>query len=208
MNSMMAEQQDIQNLLEKAQGGDRESFERLVESARDTVETYVRQRVGAHLREKVEVEDVLQETFVEALRSLESFQWRGAGSFPRWLQGIAEHVILKLAGRNRRDPLFYVEVERAANDVPPSRLMRRDERFDRLQQALDTLSPDHREVIVLARLEGLRIAEVAKRMHRTPNAVAHLLSRALASLKDAFGDTESLHLPPRRFEEGGPKNES
>jgi len=77
--------------------------------------------------------------------------------------------------------------------------MRRDERFERLQAALDSLSPDHREVITLARLKGLRGEEIAKRMNRSPNAVAQLLSHALKNLKEAFGDTESLHLPLRRL---------
>ena len=64
--------------------------------------------------------------------------------------------------------------ETAASTVSPSRALRRHERLDRLQEALDSLSPDHRQVIVLARLKGLRIKEIAERMDRSPNAVALL----------------------------------
>ena len=198
---------EIQDLLRRAQDGDQGAFEVLVNESRDEIARYVRLRVGAHLRERVDVEDVLQETFAGALQSVARFDWRGDRSFVRWLQGISEHVILKLANKNRRDPLFYVEADAPSEDVSPSRSMRRGERFDRLEEALNSLSPDHREVIILARLKGLRMAEVAERMNRSPNAAVQLLSRALASLRAAFGDTESLHLPPWNLNEGGGRDE-
>ena len=49
--------------------------------------------------------------------------------------------------------------------------MRRDERWERLRSSLEALSPDHREVIELARLEGLKINDIAERMGRSPGAV-------------------------------------
>jgi len=57
---------------------------------------------------------------------------------------------------------------------------------------------------MLVRIEGLQIKEAAERMNRTPKAVAHLLARALKQLKERFGDTESLHLPPRRLRKEAP----
>ena len=80
---------------------------------------------------------------------------------------------------------------------------RREERLSRLQEALEALSPEHREVIRLARFEGLPLREVARRMGRSPGAVRQLLWRALQALKASFGDTESLHLPERGLEDGG-----
>ena len=77
--------------------------------------------------------------------------------------------------------------------------MRRSERFDRLEEALKTLSPDHRQVITMARVDGLKIKEIAERMNRSPNAVMQLLWRALEKLKASFGETESLHLPDRNL---------
>ncbi len=77
--------------------------------------------------------------------------------------------------------------------------MRRDERFDRLQEALKTLSVDHRTVIELARIKGLRIQEIADRMRRSPGAVKLLLFRALEQLRNRFGDTASLNLPDREL---------
>ena len=59
---------------------------------------------------------------------------------------------------------------------------------------------------LLARIEGLSLAEVAERMNRSQGAVAQLLWRALRALRDRFGDTESFHLPERRLEDRGGGN--
>ena len=58
-------------------------------------------------------------------------------------------------------------------------------------------------MIRLARVERLPISEVARRMDRSPGATSQLLWRALRKLKDSFGSTDSLHLPPRALEETG-----
>ena len=189
-------------MIQRAQTGDHEALEALTAMYRDELDHFVRLRVGAHLREDVQVEDVVQESLAKAVESIEGFQWRGEESFFRWLKGIAEHVILQVAQDQRRNRILYVEQDDSpASTVSPSRALRRGERLDRLQEALDSLSPEHRQVIVLARLKGLRIKEIAERMDRSPNAVALLLARALAKLRDTFGDTESLHLPAASIED-------
>ncbi len=192
----MDSQSGTKALIERAQRGDREAFRDLLETYRDAVDKYVRLRLGAHFLRHVDVEDVLQETSTRAFEAICRFEWRGNGSLLRWMKGIAERVILKLAQRQRRDVL-YLDQNVSAQDASPSKAMRRDERFDRFEEAFDSLSPDYREVVDLARLQGLGVKEIARRMHRSPKSVAHLLSRALKKLKDAFGETESLSLPPR-----------
>ena len=111
--------------------------------------------------------------------------------------------IRKLASRYEREYKLSIHRDPSGSNVSPSRGLRRQERFDRLQNAVSGLNPDHREVILLARVEGLRIKEIARRMKRTPEATKQLLSRALQALKKSFGDTESLHLPPRTIREEG-----
>ena len=87
----------------------------------------------------------------------------------------------------------------AASEVSPSKAERRNERFEHFEAALKQLSPDYRQAILLAKIEGLSIEEVARRMNRSPSAVSHILLRALRKLRESLGDTESLHLPDRRF---------
>lgn len=197
----MGSRESPKELIDLARTGDAGAKEILVDRFSDALDHFIRLRLGSHLLETIEAEDVFQETFAKVFRSLETFQWRGEESFLRWLKGIAENRILTVARSQRRSRLVFVNHdERPSDEVPPSRTARREERFDRLQRALDRLEPDYREVIVLARLKGLRLKEVAERMERSPNAVAHLLSRALAKLKEVFGNTESLTLPARRID--------
>ena len=133
----MGARTDRESLVLRAQEGDRSAFEALLEGCRDKLENFVGTRIGDHLRQEVDVEDVLQETYARALKSISEFRWRGRGSFSRWLNAIAEHVIVSLARRKKtRDSrTLFLEQELVREDPAPSKALRRKERLDRLQQA-------------------------------------------------------------------------
>jgi RNA polymerase sigma-70 factor (ECF subfamily) len=82
-----------------------------------------------------------------------------------------------------------------------SKMLRRDERLERLKDAVQTLNPDHRKVMFLTRVKGLPVKEVARLMGRSPGAVSMLLLRALDELKHALGPTDSVHLPEDTLKE-------
>ncbi len=193
----MAKARDNQELIEAAKAGDRESFDRLVSRERDRIRALVASRVNARIVFGVEVDDVYQETLLRAYRSIVNFEWRGSDSLLHWLGGIAENVILHSARKWARERRVRFEEDVPDELVSPSRALRRDERFQRLEDSLDELSPEHREVILRVRVEGLTFKQAAEEMGRSPEAVKRLLYRALKNLKTAFGDTESLHLPGR-----------
>ena len=193
----------IHETLEKARRGDTVAFDRLAAAHRSRLEALIRSRLGSKLRSRVDIDDVVQETLLRALRSLAAYVDEGPDSFFRWLGGIANHVILEAAKREKRDIILPIDVEPASPVISLSKAGARDERFERLRRSLDGLSPDHRLVIVLARLERLPMKEVARRMGRTPDAATQLLWRALQKLKASFGHTDSLHLPPRSLSDGG-----
>ncbi len=195
----MVAKDSTRDLVRLAQAGDRDAFQELAKRFQTRLENQIQSRMGAMPRAIVEVEDILQETFTGALESITKLKWQGEESFYRWLASIAEHLIWASARKTAKRPL-QLEHETPAKDTSPSKNVRRDERFDRLQNALYKLSDAHRTVIVLARLERLNMEEIARRMGRSPNAVKKLLARALVEMKQSFGDTESLHLPDRFFE--------
>jgi RNA polymerase sigma-70 factor (ECF subfamily) len=201
MATAMDTHRDISALLERAQAGSREAFDGLITALGPALKRHVRTRIGEHLRSRVEVEDVLQETYTRAWKSVGGVHWTGESALFSWFKRLAERVILNLVSRHRRDEVIFVEDE-ACGPAPgpsPSTACRRDERFSRLEEAISSLSPEYREVVRLVRIDGLKVKEAAARMNRSPNAVMHLLLRALKKLKETFGDTESLHLPPRRL---------
>ena len=67
--------------------------------------------------------------------------------------------------------------------------MSRQEELDKLEKAIDKLKPEYREVIVLAKIEGLSNIEIGKKLGKKPHAVCMLLSRAITALAGAYEDT-------------------
>lgn len=199
MTALMKDQKEIQRLVDRAKAGDHPAFNRLLEESRGQLEGVLRAMPTSELQHIVDVEEVVQETFARAFEIIQDFEWRGNGSFSAWLRGIARNIVVDAIRKKRPSHGLQVVERTPAEEVSPSRAARRDERFNRLDGALERLQPDHRAVLMLSRIEGLPIREIAERMNRSPNAVKKLLSRALKALRSSFGDTESLHLPDRRF---------
>jgi RNA polymerase sigma-70 factor (ECF subfamily) len=191
----------IPPLLQKAQQGDRAALGQLFEECRPRLDALLRDLMGVRLRRESGVEDVLQEVFARACGSIDRFEWRDEDSLLRWLSVIGRNVVLEAARREKAAPEPLAGLDPGGHDVSLSRGLRRQERFDRLQEAIQRLDPDHRQVILLARIEKLPLKDVAARMGRSHAAVRQLLRRALQKLKEDFGDTESLGLPPRRLGE-------
>jgi RNA polymerase sigma-70 factor, ECF subfamily len=190
-------------LVKRARGGVRAAFDALAEHHRAKLLRWIHSRMSPPLRAKVEPEDLLQETLVWAHRSIGKLDWGGEEAFEHWLFSIAKHVVLKEAARRGGKGENLLECEPPTEESSPSQAMRRGERFDRLEAALQGLSPDHRRVVELARLRGMPIKEIASQMQRSPDAISQLLNRALKKLKESFGDTESLGFPDRSLGDRG-----
>ena len=162
----MTHESSTQELVAQAQAGDRVAFEALVDRHRDGLRRFIASRLGRRLRKAVDADDVLQETVLKALSSLERFTWRGEKSFFRWLAGIANNLIRNLARRERPTERISLAGELAAAADSPSKGARREERLDRFSDALGSLTEEHRRVIRWTRIEGLSIREVAARLER------------------------------------------
>ncbi len=145
---------------------------------------------------------------MHAFRAIGDVEAESDDGFRAWLFRTARNVLFECgrrasAAKRARDR----EVELpssvsgglglAAPETGAVNRLRREERLQRLECALATLSPEHREVIVLARIEGLPLTEIAERLGSNARAVSALLLRALRKLRRAFGETESLRLPLR-----------
>lgn len=192
--------EDTKHLVARAKSGDRAAFDKLVSRHRFRLEAMIRTRLGQGIQNRVGVEDVFQETILRAFRAIDRFEFQDKGCFLRWLSGIAVKVILEEAHNQRQQSFLELSLKAPTSETTPSRALERDERFDRFEKAIQSLPPDYRKVLQWVRLEGFSVTEAARRMNRSPNAVSHLLLRALRKLRDTFGDTESFHLPDRRWE--------
>lgn len=197
----MTSSENSRELVERAERGERAAFDELVDRHKGRIEALIQTRLGKALRTDVSLHDVMQDTLLKAFVAIDGFRWHDEDSFMRWIGTIAENVMRSAARRHQRARTAKLDSNHPGQDDSPGRTLEREERFDRLQQALELLDPDSRKVIVLARIQGLPVKDVAEQLNRSPNATSILLFRALVKLKSYFGDTESLSLPARRLEE-------
>lgn len=129
-----------------------------------------------------EAEDLFQATLLRAVEK--ESQWRG-GSGRAWLYAIMTNLNRnRLRGRARAPVLLPIEeiAEPADQGPEPDPLLR-----DTLMQALDTLNPETRAVLLLVAIEGCAYAEVAAILEVPVGTVMSRLSRARRQLSELLG---------------------
>lgn len=184
-------------LIDRIKNGDREAFSPLFEKYRPRLAVLIHYRLGPQLRQFVEVDDLLQETFLKAFNDMGRFEYRTPGSFMLWLAAIAEHVIVDLArshGRQKRhaNEIVGFRTESRPDGVElvdsktPSRLLTEKQRVQDLLEKLDALPDEHRQVILMAKIEGLSTQEMAERLGRSRGATALLLHRAIKRFRELY----------------------
>ncbi|MFO0909526.1 MAG: sigma-70 family RNA polymerase sigma factor [Isosphaeraceae bacterium] len=191
---------DTTELLVRARSGDGAAVGSLLEVYRNQIALLLRVQVGPQLRTKIDVEDVVQETFLEAHRNIGRFAGQSRGELLVWLRQIAAGVLAnqlrRYLGTKRRDVRLeqsliegfdrssaILDAGLIAQGSSPSQRASRRELGILLANALAALPPDYREVIILRHLEDLPFPEVAQRMGRTLDSVKNLWVRALARLR-------------------------
>jgi RNA polymerase sigma-70 factor (ECF subfamily) len=177
------------DLIARIEQGDNSAFTPLFEKYQKRLALLIHYKLSQELRRLTEVEDALQETFLEAFRDIERFRYQKPGGFLSWLSRIADHVIADAARfharRKRRAELVRFRSEgtpdgpEPADSATPSRLLAEKESLQALIQKLDSLPEDYRRAILLAKVEGLSNAEMAERLDRSRESTALLLHRAI-----------------------------
>jgi RNA polymerase sigma-70 factor (ECF subfamily) len=124
-----------------------------------------------------DAEDLVQETFASAYKSLPAFD--GRSSVRTWLTRILIRRAADAwrAGRNRRQNVTLDAVEPAT-----AKRTSVDQRLD-LAAVLERLEPSHREVIVLREMQGLSYSEIAEHLNVPQGTVESRLHRARAELR-------------------------
>ncbi len=157
---------------------------------RDAIRRFIRRRAGADILARTSVDDICQETLAQALASAPKFVFRGEKPFRAWIRTIARRTIAESIYQSKRCPA-EVPIRRQSSTgigVPerhllsknrtPSSVVARNEHQNRLKQAMLELPEHYRNVLVLYRLEGHTLAEVAERIGRTTGATVQLIRRA------------------------------
>ena len=177
------------DLLREAKAGSPGALDALYERCAGRVLAFIRLRLGRELRSKLESRDILQATLIKSLDHLAELKGSETRSLMAWLARIAEHEIRDRADyyqRERRDAAREVPIDdaiavRALTRSALSRLILNED-AERLEAAIESLAPPHREVILLRKFEDLSFAEIAARLGKSEDACRMLLARAMTAL--------------------------
>jgi RNA polymerase sigma-70 factor (ECF subfamily) len=174
---------------------------------RARLERMVRVRLDPRLRARLDVEDVVQDAYLEASRRLPEYLQERKVPFYLWLRFIAGQKLIeahRIHGAGKRDvrrerdcggqadgasgaTSAVLAHEILASQTTPSGALHREELRKELEQALETLEPVDREVIILRHHEHMTNTEAAEVLGITANAAAQRHFRALQKMRESLG---------------------
>ncbi|MDM7998906.1 MAG: RNA polymerase sigma factor [Dehalococcoidia bacterium] len=174
-------------MLKRLHDGDRTAMAELYDRYFDRVYSLVFNQVD---RNRDVAEDIVQETFLAALKSAKGF--RGRSSAYTWLCSIAYHKVAdyyRRQSRERKRMVSGVDVDTVDDTDNPGRQPQPDSLIESAEtrqvvnDALSKLPWDYRQVLILKYVEELSVQEISQIMDRSPKSVEGLLTRSRKALQ-------------------------
>lgn len=133
-----------------------------------------------------DLDDLVQATFLEALRSAKNY--RGDAPVPRWLFGIAAHVVRHHVRSEIRRKTFHTRLAIHPRRAPTEPVVHaeRGQLMTRVRSAVDELPHKHKVVYVMCELEEMPGTEVAKVLGLREGTVWRLLHEARVALRSVL----------------------
>ena len=179
MATAVTERVGLEQLVERAQAGDRDALEELYLEHFDRIYSYLHMTVG----NRHDAEDLTTQTFLRMLESIGKFRWQSA-PFSAWLFRIAHNLAMDHFRATKRwqleetppepEPDDHTSAEHGAFESIGRRSM-----FD----LIEDLSPEQQQVLTLKFVFNFANADVATILEKTEGAIKSLQHRALASLQ-------------------------
>jgi len=183
-------------LIERLRSGDSAAMAEFYNIYRSRLYTLVLAQVDQN---QAVAEDIVQETFLAALSSLDKF--RGDSQLYTWLRSIAFHKLNDYYRRQVKQPKAQEsspdfdamkQLEQTGNDEPETiAVMESEEVRQSVQHALEQLPQNYQEVLVLKYLEEMPVLEISQVMGRSPKSVEGLLSRARKAMRANLEDNNN-----------------
>lgn len=168
--------------------GDTEAFGRLVDRYQGAVYATAYYYAGRHGA----AEDIAQDALLEAYRSLRSLN--DPGRFGPWLKEVTCRTAANWVRRNSKrfrheTPLPHRRVQSIEDArIGPEEALKREERYERIRSALDTLPEQYRLPLIMRYLQEASYAEIAQFTGQTHGEIRGLLQRGTSMLRDVILD--------------------
>ena len=197
--SMDEETSEFQTLIQQAREGDQQALGHLLDNHRDFLVRLANQQIGEKLRARVDGSDVVQMTFLQAVRAIEDFHGSERGEFVAWLKqilsrnvsvAVRDHAVLQKRALKKERRLDdsrnsgpALRQALSAEQSTPSAKAIRTEEASHLLQLLDQLPEDQRTAVRLRHCEDWTLAELAEHLGRSKMATAGLVKRGMRRLR-------------------------
>lgn len=195
-------------LIARAQSTQLEAFNHLVSRHQNAVYSVALR----YLRAPDLADDVTQDTFLRAYRSIDTFNNNDGIGFRSWLLRIATNRALDVLRAQKRRPARSLDAaidDEDSNWSPedpsetPLEFAERGDLAQHLERALGRLSPDQRIVVILSDIQGHSYDEIAAMIGVAPGTVKSRLHRARARLRDILQETGELSGASQRLDRDG-----
>lgn len=198
---MTTTDQQLMDILDRAQGGDAVAFREIADRYRPYVRAIARQDAPSDVLARAGLDDLVQEILVAVWTGLPKTTFDSRFAFEGWLAKVSRHRLVDVVRRSlsvkRGRPGATLSISNpsrihdpARPVTSPSRAMRREEAAIGVRRILERLPEPYREVLELVRIHHRKTNEVAEILGLTPAAVRKRLERALALSRDiAEGDS-------------------
>ena len=177
-------QEAVELLVKQAQKGDSTALEELLLA----YEKRVYNTAFRYMGNEADAYDMAQEALIKIYKRIKAF--KGDSSFSSWVYRITVNTCLDGLRKNRKNVVsLEASIESGAsykddsNDTPEEMTLRIELQED-IQKAINTLSPDHKSVVILRDINGLSYEEVATCLSVSVGTVKSRISRARMRLKE------------------------
>lgn len=167
-----------QQLIKQAQKGNLSAFEALYERHYTAVYTYIYYRVG----ERPLAEDLTSDVFERMVTKLDSYVI-GERPFIAWLYTIAGNLVKNHHKRNNRIQWLPISEQDVQEEDNLMKRLSKKLSMEQLSEALEALTDDQKDVIVLRFLKSESISTVAESLGKTETGIKALQRRAINALR-------------------------
>lgn len=187
----MSNQTDGQLYIRFLHNGDEAAFRTLFEKHRGGLTLFLYGMVG----NEDDAEELMMDTFAVLASGTAHYSIRRNAEFKTWLYAVARNQARTFLRRNKQslnmvDELDEERTAELADDISsqPEDVLLQEENSKELWQALNTLSPDYRQVLYLTFFEELQPEEISKVMKKSVKQIYNLTTRAKSTLKKLLED--------------------